>query len=203
MLGGCDCVQGVAPAVRVVTYHGAQSGSARGAATTLTTNPQASAHEVHDAKEGFWLARDRTILCHVGGANTGNYGIEDATFASWSRKLWFLHRFQLKWSAHQVAHALLRHRLPNHYIGRAEAASVQSVQELTGWTYHINLSLAPWCPSTHTDPGAMFPHRWFARYIAWYYRHPHIHAAIALDKKGNLKTARRARRHTPQGKSNP
>jgi hypothetical protein len=179
--GRCRCVQGSAE-VRVVTYHGTQGSTARGGAVTLTSRTDGSAHEVHDSKEGFVLAPDETILCHVRGANTGNYGVEDATLATWTRKIWLLHRRTLHWSAHQVAHALLRHDLPCHFIDLPESDKAGGIAGLRGYTYHVILSLSSWCESTHVDPApkagistSTFPHKRFTRWVRFYYDHPKIH----------------------------
>lgn len=191
--GRARCKQGHAD-VQVVTYHGTQGPNARGGAVTLTTRTDGSAHEVHDGKEGFKIAEDRAILCHVGGANTGNYGIEDATFASWTRKVWFLHKRTLKWSAYRIAKALHRNKLPNHFITLGEAERAGSITRLRGWTYHVILSLTSWCKSTHTDPAAnagirwsTFPHKWFKRYVTWYFNHPNTHEPVVLDRRGRRK----------------
>lgn len=177
--GKCKCVQGTAP-VTLVTYHGTQGSGARSGAATLTSRTDGSAHEVHDSTEGFKLAPDDQILCHVGGANTGNYGIEDATFASWTRKIWFLHRRTLKWSAYRIAKKLRTHDLPCHFINQKEAEAAGGVTNLRGWTYHSVLSLTSWCPSTHTDPGRFFPHRWFKRYVEFYYDNPTVDFPVHL-----------------------
>ncbi len=196
--GKARCRQGRAP-VRVVTYHGTQTESARVGASVLTTRTDGSAHEVHDATEGFKIAEDDEILCGVLGTNTGNYHIEDSTIASWTRKIWFLHRRTLKWSAHQVAHALLRHDLPCRFIGLPEAEKAKGIGNLKGWTYHVILSRTSWCPSTHHDPAvnagirtSTFPHKWFARYVRFYYEHPRIHRPVNVNRKGEL--TRRERR---------
>lgn len=188
--GKCRCTQGHAD-VRVVTYHGTQGATARGGAATLTSRTDGSAHEVHDAKEGFKLAEDSAILCHVAGANTGNYGIEDATFASWTRKVWFLNRRTLKWSAYRIARALLRNDLPCWFIDLEEAERAGAITKLKGWTYHVILSKTSWCDSTHYDPApnagigtSTFPHKWFKRYVRYYYNHPEVKVLVALNRKG-------------------
>jgi hypothetical protein len=181
--GKCKCVQGSAP-VNLVTYHGTQGSTARGGAATLTSRPDGSAHEVHDSREGFKLAADTTILCHVGGANTGNYGIEDATFASWTRPLWFTHKRTLRWSAYRIAQKLHQHDLPCNFVNQKEAQAAGGVAGCRGWTYHSVLSLTTWCPSTHTDPGRFFPHKWFKRHVEWYYRNPGVDEEVKVNRKG-------------------
>lgn len=191
--GKCKCIQGIAP-VTLVTYHGTQGPSARGGAATLTSRTDGSAHEVHDSKEGFKLAANDVILCGVAGANTGNYHIEDTTFASWTRKIWFLHKRTLKWSAYRIASVLLEEDLPCRFVGPREAAQAGTVARLKGWTYHCVLSSAPWCPSTHTDPApnagmgkSLFPHAWFSRYVKAYYDHPNLNGPIKVNRKGKVK----------------
>jgi hypothetical protein len=191
--GETKCGTGTAP-VRIVTYHGTQGSTARGGAVTLTTRTTGSAHEVHDRKEGFKLAPDDKILCGVGDANTGNYHVEDATFASWIRKVWFLNRRTLKWSAYRIAHALLRNGRRCHFIGLEEAERAGGVANLNGWTYHCVLSATSWCGSTHYDPArnagmgpSLFPHRWFKRYVRFYFEHPNVNEPVKLDRKGRRK----------------
>lgn len=195
--GQCQCKGGHAD-VRLVTYHGTQGTTARGGAATLTTRTDGSAHEVHDSKEGFKLAEDSAILCHVGGANTGNYGIEDATIASWTRKVWFLNKRTLKWSAYRIARALRRNDLPCWFIDLPSAEHAGGVSGMKGWTYHGILSATSWCESTHYDPArnagqglSLFPHKWFKRYVGWYFNHPDIHEEVALNRKGELRRKRR------------
>lgn len=188
--GKCRCVQGAAP-LHLVTYHGTQGSGARAAALTLTTRTDGSAHEVHDAREGFKLAPDDQILCGVGGANTGNYHVEDATFASWTRKIWFLHKRTLKWSAYRIAKKLNQHKKSCHFVNQEEADAARRVEDLNGWTYHSILSLTDWCPSTHTDPGRFFPHRWFKRYVEFYYSNPDVDYPVTLNRKGTEKRRKR------------
>lgn len=191
--GKCRCKQGHAK-VHLVTYHGTQGATARSGAVTLTTRTDGSAHEVHDAKEGFKLAADDEILCHVRGANTGNYGIEDATFATWTRKLWFLHKRTLQWSAFRIARALRRNGIPCRFIGLQEAQLAGGVESLRGWTYHCILSATTWCTSTHSDPApragmgkSLFPHKWFMRQVQGYYDHPDVHGPVTFDRQGRKK----------------
>lgn len=187
--GKVRCQQGQAHP-HLVTYHGTQGSTARSGAITLTSRPDGSAHEVHDAKEGFKLAPDDAILCHVAGANTGNYGIEDATFANWIRKVWFLHRKTLKWSAYRVAAALRRNGIPNHFVDLDEANRAGGLIDLKGWTYHCVLSDTGWCQSTHQDPsprasrGGLFPHKWFKRYVDFYFENPEINYPVKLKRDG-------------------
>lgn len=190
-------MQGIAP-VTLVTYHGTQGPTARGGAITLTSRTDGSAHEVHDSKEGFKLAANDVILCGVAGANTGNYHIEDSTYASWTRKIWFLHKRTLKWSAYRIAQVLRDEDLPCHFVGLAEAEKAGTVTKLRGFTYHCVLSATDWCPSTHTDPASnagmgrsLFPHKWFRRYVSWYFNHPHVHEEVKLNRKGKRRGRRR------------
>lgn len=198
--GRAVCVQGSAP-VKVVTYHGTQNGSARVGAGVLTSRTDGSAHEVHDSKEGFKIDDDTRILCGVGGANTGNYHVEDSTFASWTRKLWFLHKRTLRWSAYRIATVMLRHNIPYRFIDLPRAEASGGISNLAGWTYHVVLTMTSWCPSTHVDPApgagigkSLFPHKWFERYVRWYYFHPDVEHEVVLDRKGNLKKIRGQRR---------
>lgn len=189
----CPSKKTTAP-VHLVVYHGTQGPTARGGAITLTTRTDGSAHEVHDSKEGFKIAGDKTVLCGVTDANTGVYHVEDATLAQWTRKLWFLHRRTLKWSAHQIAHALLRAEEPCRFIDLKEAQFAGGADVLHGWTYHCVLSATTWCRSTHYDPAAnagmgpsTFPHKWFKRHVDYYFDNPTVHEPVKLDKKGLVK----------------
>lgn len=195
--GKARCVQGTMDKVQVITYHGTQGPTARSGAVTLTTRTGGSAHEVHDAKEGFKIAPDLQILCGVEGTNTGNYHIEDATFAAWLRKVWFLHKRTLKWSAYRIAHMLHKHDLPNHFIGLREAELAGGLSSLRGWTYHCVLSETAWCPSTHSDPApragfgaSTFPHEWFKRYVTYFYMHPDVATPVKLSRDGTRKGKR-------------
>jgi hypothetical protein len=176
------CGGSTGQAVDLVVYHGTQGPTARGGAITLATRTDGSAHECHDSKESFLLAPDSWTLCGVLGANSNVRHIEDATFAPWSRAVWLLHKRTLMWSAHDVAHSLLEHDLPCHFVGLHEADAAGGLGRLRGWTYHVILSETRWCDSVHTDPApgagyasSSFPHVRFASWVDFYFHNPHIH----------------------------
>lgn len=180
--------------VKVVTYHGTQTVSARVGAQVLTTRETGSAHEVHDSKEGFKIADDTTIMCGVASTNTGNYHIEDSTLAGWTRKIWFLHKRTLRWSAFRIAKKLNDNKLPYRFIDLPRAEAAGGLSNLAGWTYHTILSHTTWCPSTHVDPSpgagmgkSLFPHKWFERHVRFYYDHPDIHHEVILKRDGTLR----------------
>lgn len=181
--GRCKCVQGQADA-HMATVHQTQGATARGGAVTLISRTDGSAHECigydSDAKDarlvGYNLAPDNVILCHVGGANTGNYGIEIGGFSSWTRKIWFLPRNRnlLMFAAYRTAHALRRMDEPPRYYGIKDLDRAGALANVHGWTTHNNLSRSKLSTSTHTDPGAGFPRKWFAKRVRFYYHNPSV-----------------------------
>lgn len=182
--GHLQC-QGGTQDVKIATYHGSQGRTARGGAITLTTRDDGSAHVIFGRREGYRLAAENVVVCGVRDANTGNYHVEDSTFAVWLRKVWLLHIRQLQWSAWDIARVLRENGRRPHFIGLDEAERAGGVADLNGFTYHCVLTATTWCNSTHVDPApnagmgpSNFPHQRFCVWVEFYFHHPHIRRQV-------------------------
>lgn len=178
--GQCKCKQGEHKPF-MVTIHQTQGSSARSGAHTLTSRTNGSAHEVLDEHEGFKLAQDDTILCHVGGQNTGNYGIEMWGFSWWERTLWLKKYYRtLCYAAYRTARFLRRHKLEPYFkLNHFGVGLPTSRMSLTPGTVVTHAGLShKYRTSTHTDPGLGFPRRRFRRLVRFYFANPDVRRPV-------------------------
>lgn len=191
--GKARCVQGTSDS-HLGVLHQTQGATARGGAITLTTRTDGSAHVCLDWDENFIIAEDEAILCGVAGANTGVWHLEMAGSSFWERVTWFRkkHKRMLKYAAHEMAQYLLRNNLPLRWYTTADLDRASSLANCNGYTCHWYLSRSNKSTSTHTDPGAAFPYKWWRRYVEFYYRNRTIHEPVDVGRKGNLKPKRRS-----------
>lgn len=148
---------------KAVCLHSTEGSTAAGAASYLHTRPDGSVHIVVDDKEAFRLLNDSKVACGAGGYNDRVIHIEQAGFASWSRKQWLRRIRTLRRAAYWTAVSLRKHDLkPRPLKGKA------AIQRGNGYTFHAWVMQAGY-PTTHYDPGPHYPYLKERALIRFYY----------------------------------
>ncbi len=176
---GVSCHQGTSKPF-MITIHQTQSGDAEGAARYLKTRPDGSCHYVIDSHKGFKCAEDDAILCHVGGQNTGNIGIELAGYSTWTARTWrsSSNRRMVAYAAWLTARKMRQHDIPASFA--LEPARLPANRfDFGGVTTHRSLSLK-YRTSTHTDPGLGFPKKRFRKLVRFYKANPSVRRPVSM-----------------------
>lgn len=152
--------------VRTVVLHSTEGSTAEGGAAYLHQSTTGSVQIVVDDKDAFRLANDSKVCCGVGGFNDRCVHIEQAGFASWSRKQWLRRLRTLRRAAYWTAVTLKKHDIPCRKL------TVKKLREgrRSGYTYHRWIVEAGLGTSTHTDPGPHYPYTKMDALIQYYYR---------------------------------
>ena len=178
---GVSCHQGESKPF-MVTIHQTQSGDAEGAARYLETRSDGSCHYVIDANKGFKCANDDDILCHVGGQNTGNIGIELAGYSSWPLATWLSpkNKRMVAFAAYIAARKCRQHSIPARFVPDYRDLPGNRF-DFDGVTTHAALSYK-YKTSTHTDPGLGFPRRRFRRLLTFYKANPGVNHPVSMKR---------------------
>jgi hypothetical protein len=149
--------------VRWIVMHSTEGATAESAASWFT-NPksQGSAHLCVDDTVCFRTATNETVVWGAPGANEHGFHIEQAGFARWSAVIWRSHRRTLQRAAYKAA-------LHCRYFGIEPVFVTAPGLNVgrKGITTHAECTKA--FGGDHTDPGPLWPRRYFMRLVRGYY----------------------------------
>lgn len=159
-------------AIRLAVGHVSEGGynNAPGVAAYLKTREDGSAHKINDDNATIEIAPDNLITCHAGNCNAYSLGFELCGYSGGTLRVWLKkHRMTLDRGAYQMAHAMVRHRIPLRML------TVRRIKNgaRSGWTWHKWASLGG-IGTDHTDipPGTIHhPTRSALAYHSWRLRH--------------------------------
>ena len=102
------------------------------------------------------------------GANHWGFHIEQAGYAKWSAVIWFKHKRALNRAAYKTAFHCHKFAIPAVFLGPDDLLAGKR-----GVTTHANVTRAskqqdPHGDYDHTDPGPLWPRRWFMRRVRFY-----------------------------------
>ena len=157
--------QGTRPlrSVHWIVLHDEEASTAESAARYFTLPESGgSAHLCVDDAICFRCLDNKDIAEGAPGANTNGFHIEQAGFARWSAVVWRSHYRTLHRAAYKTAFHCHVFKLPPVFVF---AAGLQ--QNEKGVTTHAQVSKA--FRGTHTDPGPLWPRRYFMRLVRQYH----------------------------------
>jgi hypothetical protein len=160
--------------IKWVVLHDEESSSAASAAAYFKTHLSGgSAHLCLD-DEGCYRCLPNTAIpwgaASSFGANTHGFHIEQAGYAKWSAVLWFSHKRTLERAAYKTAFHCHKFAIPARFVDadgllrgdrgittHAEVTKASKKQDPAhAWKYD------------HTDPGLLWPKKWFVRRVRFY-----------------------------------
>ncbi len=149
--------------VNLIVLHDEEASTAESAAIFFTTPlAQGSAHLCVDDTICFRTLDNVDIPWAAPGANTQGFHIEQAGFAKWSAVIWKNHRLTLQRAAYKTALHCHLFGIPVQFVF-ADGLK----KGVPGITTHAECTKA--FGGTHTDPGPMWPRRFFMRLVRGYY----------------------------------
>ncbi len=152
-------------AVKWIVLHDEEASSAQSAAIFFTTPAaQGSAHLCVDDSICYRTLLNTDVPWAAPGANEEGFHIEQAGFAKWSSVIWLSHRKTLQRAAYKTAlHCKLFH-IPVRFVGATGLKRGDA-----GITTHAECTKAFGPVGGHTDPGPLWPRRYFLRLVRGYF----------------------------------
>ena len=157
--------------IRWIVLHDEEAPTARSAAEYFKSQQSGgSAHIAVDDGECFRCLRNTTIPWGARsciGANTHGFHIEQAGYARWSAVVWGKHYRTLQRAAYKTAVHCKVFSIPVRFVTAAEMpgmAGITTHAEVTKASKRLDPAHAWWY--SHTDPGPLWPRRWFMRRVA-------------------------------------
>lgn len=167
--------------ITMVVIHSEEAGTAQAAASWFE-NPKSggSAHLCVDDDICYRTLDNSEIPWGAAssfGANTHGIHIEQAGFARWGSVEWLRHRDTIKRCAYKTALHCKAFDIPLVWLDTDDiVAQVRSGKKVAGITSHNNVSMAskkldPANASRydHTDPGVLYPRKYFMSWVKNYY----------------------------------
>lgn len=148
---------------RAIAFHSTEGPTAAGAAAYLKTRPDGSVHYVVDDVDCFYTQTPRKTACGIGGLNTGIIHVEQAGFASWSRKQWLRRLRTLRRAAYWAAVEMRKRGIPCRRL-----KSKADLENRGGYFFHADATRVGF-PTTHTDPGPHYPYLKMGVLVHYYY----------------------------------
>ena len=168
--------------VRWIVLHDAEAKTAESAARFFANpappppvgnGPAGSAHLCVDDNVCFRTLDNDAVPWAATSAfncNLRGFHIEQAGFAKWSATAWMLHRDTLRRAAYKTALHCVVFNLPPVFVLASQLPNVDGVtthREVTMASKRLDPAHAS--RYTHTDPGPLWPRRWFMARVREYH----------------------------------
>jgi N-acetylmuramoyl-L-alanine amidase len=157
-----------------IVLHDEEAPTARSAAEYFKSQQSGgSAHLCVDDAECYRCLSNAAIpwgATSSFGANTHGFHIEQAGYARWSAIVWRKHWRTLDRAAYKTAVHCKVFNIPTQFVTASQLPGTHGITthaEVTKASQRLDAAHAWWY--SHTDPGPLWPRRWFMRRVRLHY----------------------------------